>query len=220
MDTTKHYNVWASIIIPITVTIITSSVMYGIYLQSENETHPNLIISYVNDISTYDNITQNDGTYNLYKIKKEITLYNTKRSDYPARIVSVKSKIHNTDKNRLIVDNNYSSFISHDDRIIGAGESVKFETEIYNMELNKTGNYTSKTIIKYVDLKDSTLKSIGFYCEFEIKEKYDFNLKLYRPKYNEVGNFDEQWAIIEEQSFDKTKYNEVSNFNEYQIVID
>ena len=62
-----------------------------IYFLSEKETHPNLIISFVNSELSYSN--SSNGIFDILTIQPTIEVYNTKRSDYPARILSVKSKI-------------------------------------------------------------------------------------------------------------------------------
>ena len=156
-----------------------------IYLLSEKETHPNLIISSVNYELPYSN--SSNGTHDILTIKPSIIVYNTKRSDYPARILSVKSKIIDDKTGQAIVDDNESVILGHGNiRIVGGGEYVEFYTEI-KMNLNKTGNYTTQTAIKYKDLKNYSLQSIDFYNKFELIE--------YRAELKEVGDFNESWVI-------------------------
>ena len=185
-------------VIAIIALIITSSAtiyaMYKIYLLSEKETHPNLIISSVNYELPYSN--SSNGTYDILTIKPSIIVYNTKRSDYPARILSVKSKIIDDETGQAIVDNNKSVILGHGNiRIVGGGEYVEFYTEV-KMNLNKTGNYTTQTTIKYQDLKDYSPQSIEFYNKFELKEEsFENKITIYRAELKEVGDFNEFWAI-------------------------
>ena len=131
-----------------------------IYFLSEKETHQNLIISSVNYELPYSN--SSNGTYDILTIEPSIIAYNTIRSDYPARILSVKSKIIDDKTGQVIVDNNESVILGHGNiRIVGGGEYVEFYTEV-KMNLNETGNYTTQTAIKYQDLKDYSLQSIDF----------------------------------------------------------
>ena len=165
-----------------------------IYFLSEKETHPNLIISFVNSELSYSN--SSNGIFDILTIQPTIEVYNTKRSDYPARILSVKSKIFDDKTGQVIVDTNRSRIIGRGyDRIVEGGESVEFYTEV-EMNLIKTGNYTTQTTIEYQDLKDYSLQSIDFYNEFEIKEEsFENEIILYRARPKEIGDFNEFWAI-------------------------
>lgn len=179
-----------ALIITSSATIHTS---YQIHNLSEKETHSNLIISFVSYELFYSN--SSNGFYDLLTIRLDITVHNTKRSDYPARIISVKNKISD-ESEQVIVGNNDSSIIGEGNvRLIDTGETKEFSTEI-QMNLNKTGNYTTQTTIEYVDLKDNTLKYIDFYNEFELEKKLFGNQNIrYEASLKKVGDFNELWAL-------------------------
>lgn len=185
-------------IIAILALLITSNLTIEntkkIYFLSEKETHPNLIISSVNYELPYSN--SSNGTYDILTIKPSIIIYNTVRSDYPARILSVKSKIVDDKTGQAIVDTNESVILGHGNiRIVVGGEFVEFYTEV-KMNLNKTGNYTTQTAIVYKDLKNNSNQSIYFYNEFELKEElFENEIIIYRAQLKEVGDFNEYWAI-------------------------
>ena len=181
-----------AIFVLIITSIATIYAMYEIQVLSEKETHPNLIISHINQELTYSN--SSSGFFDILLIKPSITVYNTKRSDYPARIFSVKCKILDVETGNVVVDNKHSIILGAGNTVIDSGENINFYTQI-QMKLNKTGNYTTQTTIEYVDLKDYSLRDIDFYNQFEIKERRRGNQTLYRAKLKEVGDFDELWAI-------------------------
>ena len=172
--------------------IATISAMNKIHDLSEKETHPNLILSYVNYEPEYKN--SSNGLYDILLIKSYVTVHNTKRFDYPARIVSVKSKILDYDTGKVIVDNNRSSILGEGNvRIVDAGETKKFYTEI-RMNLNSTGNYVTQTTIEYEDLKDNAPKNIAFYNMFELNEEtFEINKSKYTAELKEIGKFNEFW---------------------------
>ena len=170
----------------------TISAMNQIYDLSEKDTHPNLILSHVNYEPEYKN--SSNGLYDILLIKSYITVHNTKRSDYPARIVAVKSKILDSDTGQVIVDDKHSSILGEGNvRIVDAGETKEFYTEI-QMNLNSTGNYVTQTTIEYEDLKDHSSKSIPFYNMFELnKETFEINRSKYTAELKEIGKFNEFW---------------------------
>jgi hypothetical protein len=173
------------------VAMITTIIIYDL---SEKETHPNLIISSVKYDLPYSN--SSNGTFDILTIKPSIIVYNTIRSDYPARILSVKNKIIDDKTGQAIVDNNESLIIGEGTiRIIDSGGTKKFHTEI-QMKLNKTGYYKTLTTIEYVDLKDYTLKYIHFYNKFELTEElFENQTIIYRANLKEVGDFNEFWTL-------------------------
>ena len=193
-DRITHFLNIIAIIALIITSVATISAMNKIHVLSEKETHPNLIISFVNYELPYSN--SSNGILDVLTIEPSIRVYNTKRSDYPARILSVKSKIFDDETGQVVVDNNRSIILGRGNiRIVGDGESVEFYTEV-EMNLIKTGNYTTQTAIEYQDLKDYSLQSIDFYNEFEIKEEsFENEIILYRARPKEIGDFNEFWAI-------------------------
>ena len=182
----------AGIVALIITSYATISTMNKIHDLSEKETHPHLILSYVNYEPTYSN--SSNGLYDILLMKAHITVHNTKRSDYPARIVSVKNKILDYDTGKVIVDNNHSSIMGEGDvRIVDAGETKIFRTEI-QMNLNSTGNYITQTTIEYKDLKDNARKSINFYNMFELKEEtFEINKSRYAAELKNFGKYNERW---------------------------
>lgn len=193
-DRITHFLNIIAIIALIITSVATISAMNKIHVLSEKETHPNLIISFVNYELSYSN--SSNGIFDILTIEPSIRVYNTKRSDYPARILSVTSKIFNDETGQVVVDNNRSMILGKGNiRIVDDGESVEFYTKV-EMNLIKTGNYTTQTTIEYQDLKDYSLQSIDFYNEFELKEKsFENEIILYRAELKEIGDFNEFWTI-------------------------
>lgn len=196
-DRITYFLSFVAIITLLITSFATISAMNKIQVLSEKETHSNLIISFVNYELIYSN--SSNGIFDVLTIEPSIRVYNTKRSDYPARILSVKSKIFDDETGQVVVvDNNRSIILGRGNiRIVGDGESVEFYTEV-EMNLIKTGNYTTQTAIEYQDLKNYSLQSIDFYNEFELKEEsFENEIILYRAELKEIGDFNEFWAIGE-----------------------
>ena len=195
-DWVKRSDIWSliTIVVLIVIAIPTILATYEIYYMSEEETHPNLIISQANSELTYDRTRI--GFNDILIIKPTISIYNTKRSDYPARLISVKGKIFDDNTEQVIVGDKCIP-MTGGDAVIDSGENTKFSTQI-QMELNKTGNYTTLIAIEYVDLKDYTLQSIDLCYKFEVKEQTNGNQILYEARLKEVGDFNELWAIGKE----------------------
>jgi hypothetical protein len=192
-DRVKLSDIWSviTILVLIIIAIETINATNKIYYLSEEETHPNLIISRAN--SELESDRTRIGFNDLLFIKPTISIYNTKRSDYPARLISVKGKILDVDTEQVIVRDKPLP-MGGGDAVIDSGENTNFSTEI-QMELNKTGNYTTHITIEYVDLKDYTRQSIDLCYKFEVKEQTDGNQILYEATLKKVGDFDELWAI-------------------------
>ena len=182
-----------TILVLIVIAIATILATYDIYFLSEEETHPNLKISSANPELSYNRNRSINGFNDILFIEPTISIYNTKRSDYPAKLISVKGKILDAATEQVIVGDQHLP-MTGGDAVIDSGENTKFSTQI-QMELNKTGNYTTQITIEYVDLKDYTLKSIDLYYEFEIKEQRYGNQILYVARLKEDEDFDELWAI-------------------------
>ncbi|TFH42984.1 MAG: hypothetical protein E4G94_05505 [ANME-2 cluster archaeon] len=195
-DWVKRSDIWSfiTIVVLIVIAIPTILATYEIYYMSEEETHPNLIISQASPELTYDRTRI--GFNDIIIIEPTISIYNTKRSDYPARLILVKGKILDDNTEQVIVGDKHIP-MTGGDAVIDSGENTKFSTQI-QMELNKTGNYTTLIAIEYVDLKDYTRQSIDLCYKFEVKEQTNGNQILYEGRLKEVGDFNELWAIGKE----------------------
>ena len=192
-DWVKRSDIWSiiTIFVLIVIAIATIGATNNIYYLSEEEKHPNLIISHANSELTFDRTRI--GFNDVLFIEPTISIYNTKRSDYPARLISVKGKILDAETEQVIVGDKPLP-MTGGDAVIDSGQNTKFTTQI-QMELNKTGNYTTYVTIEYVDLKDYTRQTIDLCYKFEVKEKTYGNQILYEARLKEVGDFDELWAI-------------------------
>ena len=180
-------NPWMAILIVIVAAVI------GAYLDHnfhEKETYSKLQLSFV-DYKVNHPLTNNNNTENLM-LEPVITLYNSKRSDYPARVIPVKSQIIDDEK-IAIVANGVGGL---ENSMVLPGDSITVRSRV-SMELNKTGNYTIQTTVEYLDVKSGKADKIEFYGDFYVYSSDSWNKELYpyTIRFEDTGIFNERWHI-------------------------
>src|SRR5665648_454358 len=186
------------------VTIIAAFVGgYVSYMLVEGESYSNLQLSNVKFERGY--IYQNNNTTEFIEIKRIITLFNTKRADYPARISAVRSEIIDDD-NLTSVTNTSSGFES---TIVLPGDSIDINSQ-FIMKLNKPGNYTIQTTVKYLDVKSGKLENLYFFSQIIVSSSNSYSEQPYIARFKNIGIFNEFWTIGIGEHYDaylnKAKY--------------
>lgn len=164
---------------------------YGNYLW-EQGTYSHLQLSFVDYKVNYP-LTNNNNTENLM-LEPVITLYNSKRSDYPARVVPVKSQIQTIDDGEIVIVANGVGGLENP--IVLPGDSITVWSRVF-MELNKTGNYTIQTTVEYLDVKSGKADKIEFHGDFYVysSDRWDKDSYPYSIRFDETGIFNERWHI-------------------------
>jgi hypothetical protein len=164
---------------------------YGNYLW-EKGTYSDLRLSFV-DYKINHPLTNNNNTENLM-LEPVITLYNSKRSDYPARVVPVKCQIQTTDDGGLVIVANGVGGLENS--IVLPGDSITVWSRV-SMELNKTGNYTIQKTVEYLDVKSGKVDKIEFHGDFYVysSDSWDKDLYPYGIRFEDTGIFNERWHI-------------------------
>lgn len=183
---------------PIIVTVIIAilSAWAGYYF-NETSTDVELKLASVNYERNHE-LLNNNETESL-NVMPKITLYNTKRSDYPARLFSAKNQIIDCETQQIISE----APSGLNEAIVLPGEDAVINSHI-NMVLNKTGNYTLQTTVYYLDLKTEEIENIYFYIDFTVYANSDYNKDLYPYKmrftnynpYNSQWNFGKKYPLI------------------------
>jgi hypothetical protein len=186
LDKSSH---WISIGVVILAAV--GGAYYGHHLW-EQETHSKLQLSFVDYKVNYP-LTNNNNTENLM-LETVITLYNSKRSDYPARVVPVKSQIQTIDDGEIVIVANGGGGL--ESSIVLPGDSITVRSRD-SMELNKTGYYTVQTTVEYLDVKSGKADKIDFHGNFYIYSSDEWNKELYpyTIDFENTGVFNERWHI-------------------------
>ncbi len=183
----------------ISILVVFFSAIFGSIIGSylsfyllEQETHSELKLISVN----YENelfLSNNNQTENV-KLIPTIVLYNTKSSNYPAKLFPARQQIIDDQTHEIIRDR--PTGLDESQSIILPGDTVTFNHEI-SMPLCKTGNYTLQTIIYYLDVESGLVKTLEFYFGFQVepnKNKFDSELYPYSVRlYNEYNPHEKQW---------------------------
>ena len=176
---------------------------YYSYMLVEGESYSNLQLSNVKFERGYD--YRNNNTTEYVEIDRIITLFNTKRADYPARISAVKSEIIDDDKHTS-VENASSGFES---TIVLPGDSIDINSQ-FTLKLNRVGNYTIQTTVEYLDVKSGELEKLYFFNQIIISSSNIYPEQPYVMNYKKLGIFDEFWmrGVGEhyEEYLNKVKY--------------
>lgn len=161
----------------------------GYYLL-ESSTDTELKLAHVNYENEYHLF--NDNKTESLRLMPIITVYNSKRSDYPARLFPAKNQIINCENLHIL--NEAPSGLN--EAIVPSGEAVVIYSGI-DMLLNKTGSYTLQTTVHYLDVKTGEMETIEFYKDFEIipNGNHDKDLYPYKIWSGERDVYNKPWKI-------------------------
>ena len=180
---------WMAILVVLVAAVVGAHLDHKFH---EKETYSKLQLSFVDYKVNYP-LTNNNNTENLM-LEPVITLYNSKRSDYPARVVPVKSQIQTIDDGEIVIVANGVGGLENS--IVLPGDPITVRSRV-SMELNKTGNYTIQTTVKYLDVKSGKEDKIDFHGNFYIYSSDEWNKELYpyTIDFDDDGIFNERWHI-------------------------
>lgn len=166
------------------------------YILYETSTDAELKLAHVNYENSYD-LLNNNKTESL-RLMPITTLYNTKRSDYPAKLFPAKNQIIDNQNHEIIAE----SVSGLDKAMILPGEAADICSIIY-MTLNKTGNYTLQTTVYYLDVKTGEIETIEFYMDFCVypNNKYDKDEYSYEMRPAKHDTFNKQWTVGKKYPF-------------------
>ncbi|MCK4652274.1 MAG: hypothetical protein KAT13_04225 [Methanosarcinales archaeon] len=179
----------------IAILVVLVAAVGGAYLNHtfhEKETYSKLQLSFVDCKVNYP-LTNNNNTENLM-LEPVITLYNSKRSDYPDRVVPVKSQIQTIDDGEIVIVANGVGGLENS--IVLPGDPITVRSSVF-MELNKTGNYTIQITVEYLDVKSGEANKIEFHEDFYVysSDGWDKELYPYTIGFEGTGVFNERWHI-------------------------
>lgn len=178
---------WMAILVVLVAAVVGAHLDHKFH---EKETDSKLQLSFVDYKVNYP-LTNNNNTENLM-LETVITLYNSKRSDYPARVIPVKSQIIDDEKIAIVADGRGGLESS----IVLPGDSITVRSRV-SMELNKTGNYTIQTTVEYLDIKSGKEDKIEFHGDFYVYSSggWDNEFYPYTIRFEDTGIFNERWHI-------------------------